>query len=105
MLLAGAATLAVTNPLWVAKTRLQVQHTGNRPAGRPLYRNTAHCLTTMAKQEGIGRLYRSAIPAAPSLPAYHFKLLGVYIHGNMSCVCLGISKFCSKWALSPPSVC
>lgn len=56
----GAATLVVTNPLWVAKTRLQVQHTGNRPAGRPLYRNTAHCLMTMARQEGFGRLYRSA---------------------------------------------
>ena len=68
-LLVGAATLAVTNPLWVAKTRLQVQHTGNRPDGRPLYRNTAHCLTTMARQEGIGRLYRSVTPAASSLPA------------------------------------
>jgi len=55
---AGAATLAVTNPLWVAKTRLQVQHMGNRPAGRPLYRNTFHCLATMARQEGVGRLYR-----------------------------------------------
>lgn len=54
---AGAATLAVTNPLWVAKTRLQVQHMGNRPAGRPLYRNTFHCLATMARQEGVGRLY------------------------------------------------
>ena len=31
---------------------------GDRPPGRPLYRNTFHCLTTMAKQEGIGRLYR-----------------------------------------------
>ena len=56
---AGAATLAVTNPLWVAKTRLQVQHMGNRPAGRPIYRNLVHCLTTMARQEGFGRLYRS----------------------------------------------
>ncbi len=55
---AGAATLAVTNPLWVAKTRLQVQHMGTRPAGRPLYRNTFHCLATMARQEGVGRLYR-----------------------------------------------
>ena len=80
MLLAGAATLAVTNPLWVAKTRLQVQHTGNRPAGRPLYRNTAHCLTTMAKQEGIGRLYRSA---GLSL-LLHLCLLKVLAYGHHS---------------------
>ena len=58
MLLAGGATLVATNPLWVAKTRLQVQHMGNQPAGRPIYRGLGHCLTTMVKQEGVGRLYR-----------------------------------------------
>lgn len=71
LLPAGAATLAVTNPLWVAKTRLQVQHSGIRPEGRPLYRNTAHCLMTMARQEGVGRLYRSVTPAAAPLLASH----------------------------------
>lgn len=76
---AGAATLAVTNPLWVAKTRLQVQHMGNRPAGRPLYRNTFHCLATMAKQEGVGRLYSGMGASAIGLshvaiqfPVYEF---------------------------------
>jgi solute carrier family 25 folate transporter 32 len=54
---AGAATTMVTNPLWVVKTRLQVQHMGSRPPGRPVYRNTAHALTTIARQEGLHALY------------------------------------------------
>lgn len=76
---AGGATLLATNPLWVAKTRLQVQHMGNRPPGRPIYRNLAHCLTTMVKQEGVGRLYSGMGASAIGLshvaiqfPVYEF---------------------------------
>ena len=55
---AGAATSVVTNPLWVAKTRLQTQHMANRPAGREIYRGTMHCMYSIARKEGIGALWR-----------------------------------------------
>lgn len=53
---------------------------GNRPEGRPLYRNTFHCLATMAKQEGVGRLYRSvAVISGCCCPLdWHHKLVSAY---------------------------
>eukprot|EP00891_Asterochloris_glomerata_P000283 jgi/Astpho2/283/Aster-02173 len=54
---AGAATSVVTNPLWVAKTRLQTQHMANRPAGREIYRGTMHCMYSIARREGVGALW------------------------------------------------
>lgn len=66
---AGCATVAATNPLWVAKTRLQVQSSEPRPngrcaiSGRTWYKSTHHCLLTMAREEGFKGVYSGLAPS------------------------------------------
>lgn len=63
---AGAATIVVTNPLWVAKTRLQVQHSralaGALPKRAP-YTSTINALTRMTREEGLRGLYSGFGPS------------------------------------------
>jgi solute carrier family 25 citrate transporter 1 len=51
--------VAVVTPMEVIKIRLQAQHHSMAdPLDVPKYRNAAHALYTVVKEEGIGALYR-----------------------------------------------
>lgn len=63
-ILAGLAAgvteaVAVVTPMEVIKIRLQAQnHSMADPLDVPKYRNAAHALYTVVKEEGVGALYR-----------------------------------------------
>lgn len=56
---AGVITLSLTNPVWVAKTRLCLQY---EAAGSTQYRGLFDCLYKISTQEGIRGLYRGFLP-------------------------------------------
>src|SRR5271170_5779817 len=64
MILAGLAAgvteaVMVVTPMEVIKIRLQAQHHSMAdPLDIPKYRNAAHALYTLLKEEGVGALYR-----------------------------------------------
>jgi solute carrier family 25 folate transporter 32 len=74
---AGAIVCLATNPLWVAKTRLQLQQrvalTGGTVAGAArgaaaaaapgAYAGLADCLVTIARTEGVRGLYKGLLPS------------------------------------------
>ena len=57
---AGLATSTATNPIWLIKTRLQLDraqtHAGELPTRQ--YRNSIDCVRQVVRQEGIRGLYR-----------------------------------------------
>jgi Mitochondrial carrier protein len=59
--LAGVVTSTVTNPIWLIKTRLQldknvVERSGGQASRR--YRNSWDCIRQVVKQEGVRGLYK-----------------------------------------------
>jgi solute carrier family 25 folate transporter 32 len=72
--LAGACMVALTNPLWLIKTRLQLQNSRlqnqisspQNEASRkvkPAYRGMFHAAYTIVQEEGVLALYKGSVPA------------------------------------------
>jgi len=72
--LAGACMVALTNPLWLIKTRLQLQnsrlqnqisiHPNETPQKvKPAYRGLFHAAYTIVQEEGLLALYKGSVPA------------------------------------------
>lgn len=60
---AGVLTLAITNPLWVAKTRLCLQYdVSPTPVRTVYYKGTLDCITQVYKADGIRGLYKGFVP-------------------------------------------
>lgn len=72
--LAGACMVALTNPLWLIKTRLQLQNSRlqnqisipqnqAQQKVKPAYRGLFHAAYTIVQEEGILALYKGSVPA------------------------------------------
>eukprot|EP00301_Raphidiophrys_heterophryoidea_P020866 c5453_g1_i2.p1 GENE.c5453_g1_i2~~c5453_g1_i2.p1 ORF type:complete len:311 (-),score=70.55 c5453_g1_i2:108-1040(-) len=59
---AGAILVFLTNPIWLVKTRLQLQQRGVGDANSH-YRGMTHALRQIVKEEGFRGLYRGVVPA------------------------------------------
>ena len=63
---AGAATMLITNPLWVIKTRLQTQNLGIKMGSgtnRALYKGTIDAFLRISREEGLAGLYSGLGPS------------------------------------------
>ncbi|GAB4818386.1 hypothetical protein N2152v2_005432 [Parachlorella kessleri] len=63
---AGAATMVITNPLWVIKTRLQTQNMGIRMGASKnpaMYKGTIDAFMRIAREEGVAGLYSGLGPS------------------------------------------
>lgn len=72
----GCAGVLVGHPLDTVKVHMQTQNHKN-----PLYKNTWHCLTTIAKQDSIRGLYRGMSSPMAGVAAVNAVAFGVY--GNV----------------------
>jgi solute carrier family 25 protein 33/36 len=74
--IAGAATSTATNPIWVIKTRLQLDKSLAADGAGRMYKNAFDCLVRTVRAEGVTSLYR-----------------------GLSASFIGISDTCLSWVM------
>lgn len=59
-IIAGIATTTITNPIWLVKTRLQLDKSRTQASSITArqYKNSLNCVQQVLRQEGISRLYQ-----------------------------------------------
>lgn len=58
----GVLTLALTNPIWVTKTRLCLQYDSKQLDTSKRYKGMLDCLSKIYKYEGVTGLYKGFVP-------------------------------------------
>jgi len=82
----GVATLALTNPIWVVKTRLILQQSSDL-ASPHYYRGLTHALSSIWRSEGLRGLYSGFTPG----------LLGVSHGAIQFCAYEELKRLSSRW--------
>jgi solute carrier family 25 folate transporter 32 len=88
---AGALVCLLTNPVWVAKTRMQLQRVSAAAAGTAVaagaqqYRGLAHCLVTIARDEGMRGLYKGLLPSLLLVRRHPLAVLPCLALRSQSC--------------------
>ncbi|KAI8925795.1 mitochondrial carrier domain-containing protein [Entophlyctis helioformis] len=72
---AGSATAACTNPIWVVKTRMQLQSEDATLRVLHKYKNSFHCAYLIAKEEGFMGLYRGLSASVLGLAESTFQFV------------------------------
>lgn len=74
----GAATSLLTEPMDVVKTRMLTQRRLGLQPGITFYRNWAHCLRTVAREEGPRALWKGSVPRLVTVSVSSALWLGFY---------------------------
>ncbi|EGF78895.1 hypothetical protein BATDEDRAFT_20179 [Batrachochytrium dendrobatidis JAM81] len=72
---AGLATATVTNPIWLIKTRMQLQSEDPTLRSLQTYKNSFHCAYIVARDEGIRGLYRGLSASVLGLAESTFQFV------------------------------
>lgn len=67
-LVGGAISTLFVHPLWLVKTRLEMQAVETKAARWFQYRGWWHCLTSIYRMEGFSGLYHGLVPALGLVP-------------------------------------
>ncbi|KAF5840764.1 mitochondrial carrier domain-containing protein, partial [Dunaliella salina] len=107
---AGVATLLVTNPLWVVKTRMQTQNLQlniGKGLRKPHYTGTFNALLRISREEGVKGLYSGLAPSlfgilhvAIQFPLYEFSKAHIAEHKKSNSDTLSASELVFASAVS-----
>lgn len=96
--LSGIATETCTNPLWVVKTRLQLDRERSTGLGR-VYKGSWDCAKQILKSEGVPGLYRGLTLSYLGVSEFVLQWM---LYERMKLAC-GISKEMASPSSSSPS--
>jgi len=74
-LIAGIATSLLVHPLWMVKTRLELQTFESKQAGWTQYKGVVDCLKKIVQKEGFEAIYKGLGPALCLVPHAALHLL------------------------------